>query len=179
MSRIGNKIIQVPSEVSVQIGEKNLVSVKGPKGSLEFKFNENLNIIKEENEIKVVRPNNEIFMRKIHGTTRALLANMIQGVSVGFKKELELRGVGYRANLEGSKINLNLGFSHPIILDIPEGITLTVPKNTEVIVEGYDKQVVGEFAAKIRSYRKPEPYLGKGIRYVDEFVPRKAGKTAK
>ncbi|VEU80105.1 50S ribosomal protein L6 [Haploplasma axanthum] len=179
MSRIGNKVIHVPAGVTVEISDNNFVSVKGPKGSLEFKFNEVLDIKLEGTEITVSRPNNEIFTRKIHGTTRALLSNMVEGVNTGFKKELELRGVGYRANLEGKKLNLSLGFSHPIILDIPEGVTVNVPKNTEVIVEGYDKQVVGEFAAKIRSYRKPEPYLGKGIRYVDEYVPRKAGKTAK
>lgn len=179
MSRIGNKVIQVPASVTVNISDANFVNVKGPKGELEFQFNEIIDIKLEGNEIKVSRPNNAIFTRKIHGTTRALLNNMVVGVSEGFKKQLEIKGVGYRAALEGRILNLSLGFSHPVLLDIPEGVTITLPKNTEIIVEGYDKQVVGEFAAKIRSYRKPEPYLGKGIRYIDEYVPRKAGKTAK
>ncbi|HKL94921.1 MAG TPA: 50S ribosomal protein L6 [Haploplasma sp.] len=179
MSRIGNKVIQVPAGVTVDISETNFIKVVGPKGELEFQFNEVLDIKMEGTAITVSRPNNEIFTRKIHGTTRALLSNMVVGVSEGFKKQLEIKGVGYRASLEGNILNLSLGFSHPILLDIPEGVTITLPKNTDVIVEGYDKQVVGEFAAKIRSYRKPEPYLGKGIRYIDEYVPRKAGKTAK
>lgn len=179
MSRIGNKVIQVPAGVTVNISETNFVTVKGPKGELEYQYNEILDIKHEGNEITISRPNNEIFTRKIHGTTRSLISNMVVGVSEGFKKQLEIRGVGYRAALNGNILNLSLGFSHPIDLEIPEGITVQVPRNTEIIVEGYDKQVVGEFAAKIRSYRKPEPYLGKGIRYVDEYVPRKAGKVAK
>jgi len=179
MSRIGNKVIQVPAGVTVTISPENYAVVKGPKAQLEFQFNKNLTISHEGNEIQISRPNNEIFTRKIHGTTRALLANMITGVSVGFKKQLEIRGVGYRAALQGNIVNLSMGYSHPVELEIPAGITVTIPKNTDVIIEGADKQVVGEFAAKIRSVRKPEPYLGKGIRYVDEYVPRKAGKTAK
>lgn len=178
MSRIGNKVIQVPAGVTVDISETNFVTVKGPKGELEFQFSELLKIEKEGTEIKVSRPNDEIFSRKIHGTTRSVLANMIEGVTEHFTKKLEIHGVGYRANLEGKNISLSLGFSHPIIVPIPEGITVEIPKNTEITVSGFDKQLVGEFAAKIRSYRKPEPYLGKGIRYVDEYVPRKAGKTA-
>lgn len=179
MSRIGNKVIQVPAGVTVTISDENYAVVKGPKGQLEFQFNSMLGIKMEGNEITVSRPNDEIFTRKIHGTTRALLANMITGVSTGFKKQLEIRGVGYRANLQGNAVNLSMGYSHPVVLDIPAGVTVTIPKNTDIIIEGADKQVVGEFAAKIRSVRKPEPYLGKGIRYVDEYVPRKAGKTAK
>ncbi|HHW79776.1 MAG TPA: 50S ribosomal protein L6 [Acholeplasmataceae bacterium] len=179
MSRIGNKTILVPSGVTVEVSDTNFVTVKGPKGELEFQYNKDLGIKLEGNEITLTRPNNEIFMRKIHGTTRSLINNMIIGVSEGFVKKLEIHGVGYRANLEGNKLNLSLGYSHPVLLDLPEGISLTLPKNTEIHIEGYNKQVVGEFAAKIRSFRKPEPYLGKGIRYVDEYVPRKAGKTAK
>ena len=179
MSRIGNKVIQVPAGVTVTISPENYIVVKGPKGQLEFQFNQLLNITQEGHTIKVVRPNDEIFTRKIHGTTRALLANMITGVSTGFKKQLEIRGVGYRASLQGNIVNLSMGYSHPVNLEIPAGLTVTIPKNTDIIIEGADKQVVGEFAAKIRSVRKPEPYLGKGIRYVDEYVPRKAGKTAK
>jgi large subunit ribosomal protein L6 len=179
MSRIGNKVIQVPASVTVTVSPENYAVVKGPKGQLEFQFNQLLNIHLEGNEIKITRPNDEIFTRKIHGTTRALLSNMIIGVSEGFKKQLEIRGVGYRAALQGNVVNLSMGYSHPVNLEIPAGLTVTIPKNTDVIIEGADKQVVGEFAAKIRSVRKPEPYLGKGIRYVDEYVPRKAGKTAK
>lgn len=179
MSRIGNKVIQVPAGVTVTLSPENYAVVKGPKGQLEFQFNQSLDIKKEGADITITRPNNEIFTRKIHGTTRALLANMITGVSHGFKKQLEIRGVGYRANLQGNVVNLSLGYSHPIELEIPAGLKVTIPKNTDVIIEGADKQLVGEFSAKIRSFRKPEPYLGKGIRYVDEYVPRKAGKTAK
>ena len=179
MSRIGNKVIQVPAGVTVTLSPENYAVVKGPKGQLEFQFNQSLDIKMEGTDITIVRPNNEIFTRKIHGTTRALLANMITGVSTGFKKQLEIRGVGYRANLQGNVVNLSLGYSHPIELEIPAGLKVTIPKNTDVIIEGADKQLVGEFSAKIRSFRKPEPYLGKGIRYVDEYVPRKAGKTAK
>jgi len=179
MSRIGNKVIQVPAGVTVTVSPENYAVVKGPKAQLEFQFNQNLGIKVEGSTVTVTRPNDEIFSRKIHGTTRALLANMVTGVSVGFKKQLEIRGVGYRAALQDNVVNLSLGYSHPIDLEIPAGITVTIPKNTDVIIEGADKQAVGEFAAKIRSFRKPEPYLGKGIRYVDEYVPRKAGKTAK
>ncbi|MFH0767193.1 MAG: 50S ribosomal protein L6 [Bacillota bacterium] len=179
MSRIGNKVIQVPAGVTVTVSPENYAVVKGPKGQLEFQFNERLGIKVEGATVTVTRPNDEIFSRKIHGTTRALLANMVTGVSVGFKKQLEIRGVGYRAALQGNVVNLSMGYSHPVDLEIPAGITVTIPKNTDVIIEGADKQAVGEFTAKIRSVRKPEPYLGKGIRYVDEYVPRKAGKTAK
>ena len=179
MSRIGNKVIQVPAGVTVTISPENYVVVKGPKGQLEFQFNEMLKIALNGPELTVERPNNDIFTRKIHGTTRALLNNMVVGVTEGFKKQLEIRGVGYRAQLQGNTVVLQMGFSHPVELDIPEGVTVTLPKNTDVIVEGIDKQVVGEFAAKIRAVKKPEPYLGKGIRYVGEYVYRKAGKTAK
>ncbi|MBE0701005.1 MAG: 50S ribosomal protein L6 [Acholeplasmataceae bacterium] len=179
MSRIGNKVIQVPASVTVSISPSNFVVVKGPKGQLEFQFNESLTITQDGAEIKITRPNDEIFSRKIHGTTRALFANMVTGVTEGFKKQLEIRGVGYRAALQGNVVALSMGYSHPIELEIPAGVTVSIPKNTDVIIEGIDKQVVGEFAAKIRSTRKPEPYLGKGVRYVDEYVPRKAGKTAK
>jgi len=179
MSRIGNKVIQVPASVTVTVSPENYVVVKGPKAQLEYQFNQRLGIKLEGDTITVTRPNDEIFSRKIHGTTRALIANMVTGVSEGFKKQLEIRGVGYRAALQDNFVNLSMGFSHPVNLEIPAGITVTIPKNTDVIIEGADKQAVGEFAAKIRSVRKPEPYLGKGIRYVDEYVPRKAGKTAK
>lgn len=179
MSRIGNQIIAIPSGVEVTIGDTNFITVKGPKGQLQAQFNQKLIINQEAAELTVARPNNEPFMRKIHGTTRALLSNMVIGTHEGFKKQLEIRGVGYRAQLQGRKLVLALGFSHPVEFDIPEGLEVEVPKPTDLIVSGIDKQAVGEFAAKVRAQRKPEPYKGKGIRYVDEFVRRKAGKTAK
>jgi len=178
MSRVGNKVIIVPAEVKVTVGLGNVIEVVGPKGTLTFHANQNLTISLEGNTLSVQRPNNEIFSRKIHGTTRALIQNMITGVSVGFKKQLEIKGVGYRAQLQGNKVSLSMGYSHPVEFDIPEGLSLEIPKNTEITVVGIDKQAVGQFAAQIRAVRKPEPYRGKGIRYVDEFVPRKAGKTA-
>jgi large subunit ribosomal protein L6 len=178
MSRVGNKVIIVPAEVKVTVGLGNVIEVVGPKGTLTLHANQNLTISLEGNTLSVQRPNNEIFSRKIHGTTRALIQNMITGVSVGFKKQLEIKGVGYRAQLQGNKVSLSMGYSHPVEFDIPEGLSLEIPKNTEITVVGIDKQAVGQFAAQIRAVRKPEPYLGKGIRYVDEFVPRKAGKTA-
>src|SRR5690554_6334160 len=179
MSRIGNKVIVVPADVTVDISETNFITVKGPKGQLEKQFNEVLNFSLEGSELKVSRPNNEMFTRKIHGTSRAILFNMITGVSTGFSKKLEIKGVGYRAQLQGNTLVLQLGFSHNIEMPLPEGISLDVPKNTEITVNGIDKAVVGQFAAEIRKHRKPEPYKGKGIRYVDEYVARKAGKTAK
>jgi len=179
MSRIGNKVIIIPAGVTVDVKENNFVVVKGPKGELEFKFNETLSIKVEGAEIKISRPNDEIFSRKIHGTTRALLNNMVVGVSTGFKKDLEIQGVGYRAAVSANQVTLSIGFSHPVIFDIPKGITVVSSKPTELTIEGIDKQLVGEFAANIRATRKPEPYLGKGIRYAGEYVRRKAGKSAK
>ncbi|MBG0762865.1 50S ribosomal protein L6 [Acholeplasma laidlawii] len=179
MSRIGNKVIVVPAGVTVDIKEGNFLTVKGPKGQLEKQLNSDLSITLDGNLLTVKRPNNEMFMRKIHGTTRALLFNMVHGVSEGFSKKLEIKGVGYRAQLQGNTLVLQLGFSHNIEMPLPEGISLDVPKNTEITVNGIDKAVVGQFAAEIRKHRKPEPYKGKGIRYVDEYVARKAGKTAK
>jgi len=179
MSRIGNKLIVVPAGVTVDIKEGNFVTVKGPKGQLEKALNQDLKITLEGSELTVQRPSNEMFMRKIHGTTRALLFNMVTGVSEGYSKKLEIKGVGYRAQLQGNTLVLQLGFSHNIEMEIPQGLSLDVPKNTEITVNGIDKAAVGQFAAEIRKHRKPEPYKGKGIRYVDEYVPRKAGKTAK
>ncbi|MFA6800733.1 MAG: 50S ribosomal protein L6 [Acholeplasmataceae bacterium] len=179
MSRIGNKVIQVPAGVTVSVNPENYAVVKGPKGELEFQFNKSLDIIVKDQTVSVKRPNDDIFTRKIHGTTRALLHNMVVGVHDGFKKELEIRGVGYRAVLQGNTVVLNMGFSHLVNMEIPAGLKVEIPKNTQVIISGANKQAVGEFAAQIRSVKKPEPYLGKGIRYVNEYVPRKAGKTAK
>ena len=179
MSRIGNKVILIPTSVTVTLLGNNEVMIKGPKGELKSQFNQNLEIKHENGQIEISRPNNDIFMRKIHGTTRALLANMVTGVTEGFKKQLEIKGVGYRAAMNGNKLSLSVGYSHPVEFDLPEGIKVDLPKNTDIIISGIDKQAVGDFAANIRAVRKPEPYKGKGIRYIDEYVRRKAGKTAK
>ncbi len=179
MSRIGKKIITIPAGVTVNVDSNNFTTVKGPKGELSFQFNKELVINIEGNELTVVRPSDSKEHRQIHGTTRAVLNNMVVGVSEGFKKQLEIRGVGYRATLQGNKLTLNAGYSHPVEFDIPAGLSVELPKNTEVTVSGADKQLVGEFAANIRAVRAPEPYKGKGIRYVNEQVRRKEGKTAK
>jgi large subunit ribosomal protein L6 len=179
MSRIGKKPIIVPAGVEVSIDANNFVVVKGPKGQLQFQFSNLINIVKEDNEITVSRDSDKREERALHGTTRAVLNNMIVGVSEGYSRELEINGVGYRATLKGNQISFTLGKSHLDELDIPEGITVEVPKNTIVIVKGADKQAVGEFAAKIRGLRSPEPYKGKGIRYKGERIILKEGKTAK
>lgn len=179
MSRIGNKVISLPSSVTVTVLENNLVKVKGPKGELEFQFTPNVSFDILEKEIVVKRNSDSKTNRTLHGTTRAVLNNMVVGVSEGFKKQLEIKGVGYRAQLQGTKLVVNAGYSHNVELEVPAGLKVELPKNTEIIVSGCDKQLVGEFAANIRAIRKPEPYKGKGIRYVDEVVRRKEGKTAK
>ncbi len=179
MSRIGNKLITVPAGVEVTISAGNEVTVKGPKGTLSRQFNENMEIKLDGEILSVARPNDQKANRQLHGTTRALLNNMVEGVSQGFRKDLEIVGIGYRASLTGSELTLNVGYSHPIILSIEEGLTVNVEKSTKISVEGIDKQRVGEFAAVVRSHRKPEPYGGKGIRYKGEHVRRKEGKTAK
>ncbi len=177
MSRIGNKIIEVPAGVTIT-NESNLVTVKGPKGEVNFQFRPEVEIEMNDGTITVKRKNESKQAKQLHGTTRALIANMINGVVEGYSKELDIIGVGYRAALEGKKLNLSMGFSHPVIIDIPEGLEVEVPKNTKIIIKGIDKQLVGEFAANVRGVRPPEPYKGKGIRYVDEYVRRKEGKTA-
>ncbi len=179
MSRIGNKVINLPAGVTVNVSEGNFVTVKGPKGELSFQFNNELTISVEPTQVVVKRPNDEKTIKMMHGTTRAVLSNMIVGVSEGFKKQLDIIGVGYRAALQGRKLVVSAGYSNNVELDIPEGLTVELPKNTIVIISGYDKSAVGQFAANIRAIRKPEPYLGKGIRYSDEVVRRKEGKTAK
>jgi len=179
MSRIGKQPVEVPNGVTVDIKD-NFVTVKGPKGELKKQMHKNMIIELKENEAIVTRPDETKENRSLHGLTRSLLANMVEGVTKGFEKKLEIIGVGYRAKPSGNKISLTLGFSHPIDFKAPEGIEFKQDeeeKNT-IIVTGIDKEVVGEVAAKIRSYRKPEPYKGKGIRYKDEYVPRKAGKAA-
>ena len=178
MSRIGNKAITVPSGVEITIAAGNEVTVKGPKGTLQRAFNPALAIELNENILTVARPNDEKHVKQLHGTTRALLANMIVGVSEGFVRSLELVGIGYRANVAGTKLTINIGYSHPVVFDIEQGITIACPSQTEIVVSGIDKQRVGEWAANIRAVRKPEPYKGKGIRYKGEIVRRKEGKTA-
>lgn len=179
MSRIGNKAITLPAGVTVDVQAGNFVNVKGPKGELSFQFNSELEIATEVSECVVKRPNDTKTMKMMHGTTRALLHNMVVGVSDGFKKELEINGVGYRAALQGNKVVISAGYSHPVELEIPKGLKVELPKNTQIIISGIDKQLVGQFAAEIREVRKPEPYKGKGIKYADEHIRRKEGKTAK
>ena len=178
MSRIGNKVITLPAGVEVTNND-NVVTVKGPKGELTREFNKNIEIKVEGNEVTLHRPNDSKENKTIHGTTRANFNNMVVGVSEGFQKALELIGVGYRAQVQGNKLTLNVGYSHPVEMTAPEGVTFEVPANTQVIVKGINKEVVGELAANIRGVRPPEPYKGKGIRYVGEFVRRKEGKTGK
>ncbi len=179
MSRIGNKVIIIPQSVEVELLEGNFVKVKGPKGELESQLNPLITIVIEDGEIKMSRPNNERFSRQIHGTTRSLLANMVHGVTEEFSKKLIISGVGYRAAVQNNVLVLTMGYSHPVEMVIPEGLTVTVEKNTEITIKGVNKEVVGEFAANVRLVRKPEPYKGKGIRYDNEIIRRKAGKTAK
>ena len=178
MSRIGNKPVVIPAGVTIDLKD-NTVTVKGPKGELSYTFNQNITLVQNEGEVVFTRPDDTKENKTIHGTTRAVFNNMVVGVTDGFQKELELIGVGYRAQLQGKKLVLNVGYSHPVEFTPEEGIEIEVPSNTKVIVKGYDKQKVGELAANIRGVRPPEPYKGKGIRYVDEFVRRKEGKTGK
>ena len=178
MSRIGNKVIVLPAGVELTNND-NVVTVKGPKGELTREFSKDIEIRVEGTEVTLHRPNDSKGMKTIHGTTRALLNNMVTGVSEGFKKELEMRGVGYRAQLQGSKLVLAVGKSHPDEVEAPEGIAFELPNPTTIVVSGISKEVVGQTAAYVRSLRSPEPYKGKGIRYVGEFVRRKEGKTGK
>ena len=178
MSRIGNKVIPLPAGVELT-NKDNVVTVKGPKGELTRTFSKDIEIRVEGTELTLHRPNDTKEMKTIHGTTRALLNNMVHGVSEGFKKELEMRGVGYRAQLQGKKLVLSVGKSHPDEVEAPEGITFELPNPTTIVVSGISKEVVGQTAAYIRSLRAPEPYKGKGIRYVGEYVRLKEGKTGK
>ena len=178
MSRIGKEPISVPSDVQVSI-EGRSVEVTGPKGSLDLDLPGEINVRQEDDTVLVERPNDDRKNKALHGLTRSLINNMVIGVSEGFKKELEIVGVGYRAAISGDGLELQLGFSHPVKVKAPDGITFDVPEPTQIIVSGINKEVVGQVAADIRSYRKPEPYKGKGIRYAGEHVARKAGKAAK
>ena len=179
MSRIGKKPIEVPADVTVTISEGNHVTVKGPKGELKNTLNNEIKIEQEGNVITLIRPSESKDHRSIHGTTRSLLDNMVTGVSKGFERSLELVGVGYRAQLQGTKLVLSLGFSHPVEFTPEAGIEVEVPKNTQIIIRGIDKERVGALASNIRQVRPPEPYKGKGVRYVGEQVRRKEGKTGK
>lgn len=178
MSRIGLKPIEIPQGVEVKM-DGNIATVKGPKGELTRSLVSDITINIQENEITFERPSNNKEHRALHGTTRSLISNMVIGVHKGFEKSLEINGVGYRAQMQGNKLVLNAGYSHPVEIEAREGIEIEVPKNTQIIVKGIDKELVGAVAANIRAVRRPEPYKGKGIRYVDEYVRRKEGKTAK
>lgn len=176
MSHIGKKPINIPDGVEVNISDSGLVTVKGKLGELSKSFNSDISIEKEDNILTVKIPSNTKKFKELHGLTRSLIANMIEGVCSGYSKELSLVGVGYTADAKGSYLLLNLGYSHPIYFEKPEDITFETPSPTSIIVKGTDKQAVGQVSAKIRSLRKPEPYKGKGVRYSDEVVRRKAGK---
>ncbi|WP_026907488.1 50S ribosomal protein L6 [Paucisalibacillus globulus] len=178
MSRIGLKPIEIPSGVEVKLNG-NTVTVKGPKGELTRDFHPEMKIVVAETQVTVERPSDGKEHRSLHGTTRSNVANMVEGVSKGFEKQLQIIGVGYRAQKQGNKVIVNAGYSHPVEIDPIDGIEIDVPSNTSVIVKGIDKEKVGAVAANIRGIRPPEPYKGKGIRYVDEYVRRKEGKTAK
>lgn len=180
MSRIGKLPIEIPGGVTVEKKDGNMIVVKGPKGELSVKIHENMNVDIQDNQVIVTRPNNEKFNMSLHGLSRTLISNLVEGVTKGFEKRLEINGVGYRANIQGRKAVLSLGYSHPVEYEAPEGIDLAIDqeKKNIIIVSGADKQLVGQVAAKIRSYRKPEPYKGKGIRYEGEEIQRKAGKAA-
>jgi len=177
VSRIGKQPIPVPDGVSVSI-EPEVVRVNGPKGNLEQRVPREIAVEQQDGEIVVTRPTDRGEHRALHGLTRSLIANMVQGVTEGFQKNLQIQGVGYRAQLQGNKIVLAVGYSHPVEINAPAGIEFEVPQPTQIIVRGIDKQAVGEVAARIRKVRPPEPYKGKGIRYQDEYVARKVGKRA-
>ncbi len=177
MSRIGRKPIVIPAGVEVKVEEGNVVQVKGPKGTLTHAIHPNMTVKVEGAEVHVTRPNDEQENRALHGLSRTLIANMVEGVSKGFTKELDINGVGYRAQKQGKDIVMNLGYSHQVIVSEIEGITIDVPTPNKLIIHGADKQLVGQFAAEVRAKRPPEPYKGKGIKYTNEVIRRKEGKT--
>ena len=177
MSRIGKMPVAIPAGVEVTLGKDNLVTVKGPKGTLSQQMHPAITLKQEGAEILVSRPNDEKENRALHGLTRALLHNMVVGVTDGFKKELEINGVGYRAAKEGNKLVLTIGYSHTVEVPEIDGISIEVPQPNQIVISGCDKQKVGQFAAEVREKRPPEPYKGKGIKYVDEVIRRKVGKT--
>ena len=177
MSRIGNKTITIPAGCEVSVSDSNEVTVKGPKGTLSRQFNPLIGIKVEGAEVNCTRANEDKHTKQLHGTTRALINNMVVGVSQGFEKKLEVNGVGYRATKQGNKLVMNLGYSHQVEVAEVEGIKIDVPDQNTIIIKGNDKQKVGQFAAEIREKRPPEPYKGKGIKYADEVIKRKEGKT--
>lgn len=177
MSRIGRMPVAVPAGVTVTLGEGNLVTVKGPKGTLTQQLSPAMTLKQEGAEVLVTRPNDEKQNRALHGLTRALLHNMVVGVTEGYKKELDINGVGYRAAKEGKKLVLTIGYSHPVEVEEIDGISIEVPNPNHIVISGCDKQKVGQFAAEVREKRPPEPYKGKGIKYTDEVIRRKVGKT--
>ena len=179
MSRIGNRQIEVPENVTVTLSDDNFATVKGPKGELSRQLDKDITINMEGNVITLTRPSDSKDHRSIHGTTRSVLNNMVVGVSTGFERKLDLVGVGYRASMQGKKLVLNVGYSHPVEFTPAEGVEVEVPANTKIIVRGYNKEHVGALASNIRQVRPPEPYKGKGIRYEGEIVRRKEGKTGK
>ena len=179
MSRVGRLPIAIPAGVTVTVAEGNVVTVKGPKGQLVKAMDKDMNIAVEDNQVVVTRPSDVKEHRALHGLTRALINNMIIGVEKGYQKTLELIGVGYRAQLQGKKLVMNLGYSHQVEMEEIEGITIDVPDQNKIIISGADKQLVGAFAANVREKRPPEPYKGKGIKYVEEHIRRKEGKAGK
>ena len=177
MSRIGRAPITIPAGVEITLGDNNVVTVKGPKGTLTQQFDANMAIAVDAGVVTVTRPNDAKENRSLHGLTRTLINNMVVGVTEGYKKELDVNGVGYRVAKEGNKLVMNLGYSHQVIMEEIPGITVEVPGPNKIIINGCDKQMVGQFAANVREKRPPEPYKGKGIKYVDEVIRRKVGKT--
>ena len=177
MSRIGKKPVTIPANVTVTVAEGNVVTVKGPKGELSYTFHPDMNIAVEGNVLTVTRPDDEAQHRALHGLTRTLINNMVEGVDKGYSKELEVNGVGYRAEKKGTQLVMRLGYSHEVFVDEIPGITIEVPAPDKIIIRGIDKQVVGQFAAEVRGKRPPEPYKGKGIKYTTEVIRRKVGKT--
>ena len=177
MSRIGNRVLTIPAGVNVTV-ENNTITVKGPKGELNYTFDKNITVTVDGETLKVARANETKTVKSLHGTTNALIANMLVGVSEGFTKSLEAIGVGYRFNVAGKKITVNAGYSNPVEVTVPEGLSVEAVSNTEIEIKGIDKQKVSEFAANVRKIREPEPYKGKGIRYKGEYVRRKEGKKA-
>ena len=179
MSRIGKQPIEIPNGVEITVADGNLVTVKGPRGELAQAMHANMKIVVVDGVAQIERPDDQGFNRGLHGLTRTLVANMVEGVTKGFEKKLAIVGVGYRAAMRGKDIEVQAGYSHPVMVPVPDGIEFEVPVPTQIVVRGNDKQAVGEIAAKIRKIRKPEPYKGKGIRYEGEYVRKKAGKAAK
>ena len=179
MSRVGKKSIPVPPKVTITVADDSTVTVEGPKGKLDWKLPAGIGIGQGDGEVSVTRSGDHRSVRALHGTSRALVANMIKGVSEGFVKNLQIIGVGFRAAVKGTDLDLSLGYSHPLLHPIPASLTVTVEENTKIKVEGIDKHQVGQFAADIRAYYPPEPYKGKGVRYPDEYIRRKAGKSVK